>query len=141
MSALLVRETFEPRSRSSFCIHLLERVVIFFWLARVCSIVCDILGERSDRVLRGKERDSSEVWSLMKFHVSLWALVSNFCVLICQGTSLLVGVPSSSGTFIEDVWLALVFFHLYLMKVVFIKKILLSQFLWLVLIFFVLGFG
>ena len=46
------------------------------------SVCCDLgyLGERNDRVFRGRERNPNEVWSLARFHVSLWALVLKaFC--------------------------------------------------------------
>ena len=40
--------------------------------------VCDVIwvcGGRNNKVVRGVDRNPSEVWSLMRFHVSLWASV------------------------------------------------------------------
>ena len=38
------------------------------------------MGAWDDMVFRGRERDPCEVWFLARFHVSLWALVTNtFC--------------------------------------------------------------
>ena len=48
----------------------------------MCAIVCDIWGERIERVCRcrERERERSEIWSLIRFHVSLWASILNlFC--------------------------------------------------------------
>lgn len=42
----------------------------FLRLTGVCAILRD-LGVRNNHVFRGLERDPSELWSLVKFHVSL----------------------------------------------------------------------
>ena len=43
----------------------------FSWRAGVCAVIWDIWGERNARVFRGRERRDSEIWSLVRFHVSL----------------------------------------------------------------------
>lgn len=45
------------------------------WFQEVCALLWD-WGERNNRVFRGVDRDPNEVWSLVRFHVSLWASVS-----------------------------------------------------------------
>ena len=59
----------------------LEGKVVFCGLLG-CVLSFGILGgERNERVFGGRERDPSEVWSLARYHVSLWALVSKtFCI-------------------------------------------------------------
>ena len=42
----------------------------------VCLVVGS-LGERNNLVFRSMKMNPSEDWSLVSFHVSLWALVSN----------------------------------------------------------------
>lgn len=45
----------------------------------MCCVV-RLEGERNDRTFRGVERDSSDMWFLVRFYVSLWALVVRlFC--------------------------------------------------------------
>lgn len=43
----------------------------FLWLAGVCALSCDFWEEKNNRVFCGVERDPSEVWFLVRFHVSL----------------------------------------------------------------------
>ena len=59
-----------------------------------------------------------------RFHVSLWASVSKPSCNYSPENISLSWNPSFSGRSIEDVLLAIVIFHLYPMKVVFIKEIL-----------------
>ena len=52
----------------------------FLLWADVCAVLWGLWGERKNRVFRGVERDPREVWSLVRFHVSLWSSVSKtFC--------------------------------------------------------------
>lgn len=56
-----------------FLLHLIVKEKCrFLWDARVSYLV-GYLGKRNIRVFRGVERDPSEVWSLMRFQISLWA--------------------------------------------------------------------
>ena len=43
----------------------------FSWLFEVCADIWNIWRDGNDRVFRGKEREHSEVWSLIRFHVSV----------------------------------------------------------------------
>lgn len=70
------RVTIEP-----FLLHrLFSEKGWLLWLAGVCAVILDAWGERNDRVFHGRERDYSDVWALIRFHVILWALVLKiFC--------------------------------------------------------------
>lgn len=43
----------------------------FLWFAGMCALLWDVYGGRNNKVFRGLEKDHSEVWSLVRFHVSL----------------------------------------------------------------------
>ena len=73
--ALLVYVESEQRSRSFSSISLSEIKGVSLWLAEVCAVVWDIWGERNDRVFWGMERYLHEIWSLIRFHVPLWASI------------------------------------------------------------------
>ena len=65
-------------------------------------------------VFRGRARDPCEVWSLVKFHMSCWALVSKHFWNYSLGEIfnwILLGV---FGALVS--WYALVSFHLFSMK-------------------------
>lgn len=53
---------------------ILERRVASPGLLVTCFIV-ESLRERNNKAIRGLKRDPSDVWSLVRFHVSLWGLV------------------------------------------------------------------
>ena len=45
----------------------------------VCWGMCSVmryLGEKNSRVLKGRDKDLCEVWSIVRPHVFLWASVS-----------------------------------------------------------------
>ena len=75
--ALAVGGVLERQLRSSLFICLLVIREVLWWYVGVGSV---IWGERNDRVFRCREKWHSEVWSLVRCYVSLWALVSKiFC--------------------------------------------------------------
>lgn len=43
----------------------------FLWGAGLCAVTWDFWSEINSKMFRSVERDPSEVWSLVKFHVSL----------------------------------------------------------------------
>lgn len=60
-----------------FLLHLPFRdEEVFLLLAGACVVIWDIWDERNDQVFRGRKREYSEIWPLVRFHVSLWALIS-----------------------------------------------------------------
>lgn len=94
--------------RSCYCIHYslnshttcLQRCLVFLWecclrspfstrpweeglislACGVCAILWVVWGQRNNKVFRGVERDTCEIWSLVRYHVSLWASISKaFC--------------------------------------------------------------
>ena len=70
-------------------------------------------------MFRGKERDLSAVWSLVRFHVSFWALVTKAATLFY-----LVGTPSfSRGVLVSLLFFMPLYSFIFLsMKVAFIQK-------------------
>lgn len=48
----------------------------FYGLLGLCAILWALWGELNGKVLEGVESDLSEVWSLVRFHVSLWVTIS-----------------------------------------------------------------
>ena len=52
----------------------------FLWHACVCAILWASWVERSRTVFRGVEGGSGEIWLVIRYHVSLWALIlETFC--------------------------------------------------------------
>ena len=45
---------------------------------------------------RGRKKDPSEIWPLVRFYVPLWASVSNFSIITLQDIFYLVGIPFSA---------------------------------------------
>ena len=46
----------------------------------MCAILWVVWGEENNRVFKGVERDPGEIWSLMRYHDSLWISNSKaFC--------------------------------------------------------------
>ena len=76
-------------------------------------------------MFRGKERGLTEIWYLVRFHVSLWASISkNFCnyslgsILLSWSPFFVSGVVLVSKFFLY----ALVFFHFFLNESCFHKN-------------------
>ena len=63
----------------------------------VCSILWVVWGEQNNGVFRGGERVPSEIWSLVGYHVSLWALNSKEFCNYSIGVILHSWVPFSRG--------------------------------------------
>lgn len=92
----LLREVLVVWLRSPASLHLLGRKVAFFGELG-CVPFCGCFGEKNNIVFKELERDLSDVWSLVKFYVSLWAWnsktsYSGNILVIWTWTSLLWGV-------------------------------------------------
>lgn len=42
----------------------------FLWLVELCAIMQNLWGERNNSMFRGLDKQSSDVWALIRFHVS-----------------------------------------------------------------------
>lgn len=54
----------------------------FLCRACVCAIMWVLWDERNRRVFRAVEREARDIWSLVCFHVSGWALISKVFLAI-----------------------------------------------------------
>ena len=89
----------------------------------MCTVIWDIWGERNDQIFRGKG-EHSEIWSFVRFLVSLWAFIlKDFCNY-SMGNILLSQSPSFCRVVLVTCFLyAFIFFHFFPMKIVdFTKK-------------------
>ena len=50
-----------------------EEKARFLWNARTCAILWSLWREQNNRIFRGTERDSRDLWFLVHHYVSLWA--------------------------------------------------------------------
>lgn len=73
------------------CLLFKERCCLL-WLAGVCAELWDIWGERNNRVFRSLE-DPCEIWSLVRFHVLVWASVFEAFCNYSLGNILLIWKP------------------------------------------------
>lgn len=96
----------------------------FSLACRVRAILWVVYVSRNNRVFRGVERDPCKIWSLVWYHVSLWA--SNSKVFCNYSISIIL---HSWSPFLQRVLLflwffvVLVFFHFFLMEVDFSSNI------------------
>lgn len=75
-----------------------------FYGKQGCVRSCGVWGEWNGRIFTGVDRDPSEVWSLVCFHVSLWALVSKPFELFYRRYCI-TGEPSCTGGAIFVGWI------------------------------------
>ena len=103
-----------------FLLHPPFRENVGFFMA--CRGVCCYLGHLGgeEQVFRGREKGYSEVWSLVRFHISLWASISKtFCNYITLVTFYSVGLTFSRGVFVVLIFLyALEYFYFFSMKAI-----------------------
>lgn len=82
----------------------------------VCAIMWNLWGERNNRDFRGLEKELSDVWVFIKFHVSLWASTS--FILFLNYSILLNWTPFlEQGSFFWGLgFLYPIFFHFFLSR-------------------------